>query len=156
MIQVPVTPRTPKTPRKDPQKAPRFYPVVKDTNPPADPTTPRKRKTRYSANPPVEHHVGWVMDARDHRPRTSSFRLVFILHRMKMIIKMAHSYIFYYWFSGSSPPGSLAEGGSVSYGSTPQSLPTFQHPSHALLKENGFTQQVYHKYRSRCLKGMAK
>ena len=41
-----------------------------------------------------------------------------------------------------------------SYGSLPGSLPTFQHPSHSLLKENGFTQQVYHKYRARCLKGM--
>ena len=39
-----------------------------------------------------------------------------------------------------------------SYGSLPSSLPTFQHPSHSLLKENGFTQQGYHKYRSRCLK----
>ena len=39
-----------------------------------------------------------------------------------------------------------------SYG-TPQSLPTFQHPSHALLSENGFTQLQYSKYHSRCLKG---
>uniref|UniRef100_A0A452J4I2 HTH La-type RNA-binding domain-containing protein n=1 Tax=Gopherus agassizii TaxID=38772 RepID=A0A452J4I2_9SAUR len=38
-----------------------------------------------------------------------------------------------------------------SYGCTPQSLPKFQHPSHELLKENGFTQHVYHKYRRRCL-----
>lgn len=37
--------------------------------------------------------------------------------------------------------------------STPQSLPTFHHPSHALLMENNFTQQAYHKYHSRCLKG---
>uniref|UniRef100_A0A3Q2UN79 La-related protein 1-like n=1 Tax=Fundulus heteroclitus TaxID=8078 RepID=A0A3Q2UN79_FUNHE len=36
-------------------------------------------------------------------------------------------------------------------GCTPQSLPKFQHPSHELLKENGFTQHVYHKYRRRCL-----
>uniref|UniRef100_A0A8C9JM33 Uncharacterized protein n=1 Tax=Panthera tigris altaica TaxID=74533 RepID=A0A8C9JM33_PANTA len=38
-----------------------------------------------------------------------------------------------------------------SYGCTPHSFPKFQHPSHELLKENGFTQQVYHKYRRRCL-----
>lgn len=38
-------------------------------------------------------------------------------------------------------------------GCTPQSLPKFQHPSHELLKENGFTQHVYHKYRRRCLNG---
>lgn len=41
-----------------------------------------------------------------------------------------------------------------SYGSTPQILPAFEHPSHALLKENGFTQVAYHKYRAKCLKGM--
>ena len=52
--------------------------------------------------------------------------------------------------TGTSPnEGYLAS----SYGSAPQSLPIFHHPSHALLKENGFTQQVYHKYHSRCLKG---
>lgn len=33
----------------------------------------------------------------------------------------------------------------------PQSFPKFEHPSHELLKENGFTQQVYQKYRRRCL-----
>ena len=42
-----------------------------------------------------------------------------------------------------------------SYG-TPQPLPTFEHPSHALLKENGFTQLTYSKYHTRCLKGKSK
>lgn len=37
-------------------------------------------------------------------------------------------------------------------GSVPQSLPAFHHPSHSLLRENNFTQQAYHKFRSRCLK----
>ncbi|KZC14352.1 La-related protein 1 [Dufourea novaeangliae] len=106
---------------------PRFFAVVKD-EPSVDPRTPRKRKTRHSINPPVEHHVGWIMDVREHRPRTYS--------------------------TGSSAGTSPNEGYlASSYGSIPQSLPTFQHPSHALLKENGFTQQVYHKYHSRCLKG---
>ena len=41
---------------------------------------------------------------------------------------------------------------TYSYG-TPQSLPAFQHPSHALLKDNNFTQLQYSKYHSRCLKG---
>ncbi|XP_078052677.1 la related protein isoform X3 [Augochlora pura] len=105
---------------------PRFFAVVKD-EPSVDPRTPRKRKTRHSNNPPVEHHVGWIMDVREHRPRTYS--------------------------TGSSAGTSPSEGYlASSYGSVPQSLPTFQHPSHALLKENGFTQQVYHKYHSRCLK----
>lgn len=39
---------------------------------PIDPRTPRKRKTRHSLNPPVEGHVGWVLDSVEHRPRTSS------------------------------------------------------------------------------------
>ncbi|GLG96237.1 La protein homolog [Gryllus bimaculatus] len=107
-------------------RAPRFFAVVKN-EPSLDVRTPRKQKTRHSSNPPVEHHVGWIMDVREHRPRTSS---------------MSSS-------AGTSPnEGYLAS----SYGSTPQSLPTFQHPSHSLLKENNFTQEVYHKYHSRCLK----
>ncbi|XP_037891169.1 la-related protein 1 isoform X2 [Glossina fuscipes] len=89
-----------------------------------DPRTPRKRKTRHSSNPPVEAHVGWLLDTVEHRPRTAS---------------MGSS-------AGTSPTTS-------SYGSSvPQSLPVFQHPSHALLRENNFTQQAYHKYHSRCLK----
>ncbi|XP_054546403.1 la-related protein 1B-like [Talpa occidentalis] len=44
---------------------------------------------------------------------------------------------------GAPPPGGA--------GRTPHPLPRPQHPSHELLKENGFTQQVYHKYRRRCL-----
>lgn len=52
--------------------------------------------------------------------------------------------------SSSPSEGTPAIG---SYGCTPQSLPKFQHPSHELLKENGFTQHVYHKYRRRCLNG---
>ncbi|XP_034952320.1 la-related protein 1B isoform X2 [Chelonus insularis] len=108
---------------------PRFFAVVKD-KPSVDPKTPRKRKTRHSNNPPVEHHVGWIMDVREHRPRTYS--------------------------TGSSTGTSPNEGLPASYGSQPQSLPTFQHPSHAMLKENGFTQQVYHKYHSRCLKERAR
>ncbi|XP_046833296.1 la-related protein 1 isoform X2 [Vespa crabro] len=105
---------------------PRFFAVVKD-EPSVDPRTPRKRKTRHSNNPPVEHHVGWIMDVREHRPRTYSTGSS----------------------AGTSPSESYL---ASSYGSAPQSLPIFQHPSHALLKENGFTQQVYHKYHSRCLK----
>ncbi|XP_017875883.1 la-related protein 1B isoform X3 [Ceratina calcarata] len=116
----------PRSSRSGRRGVPRFFAVVKD-EPSVDPRTPRKRKTRHSNNPPVEHHVGWIMDVREHRPRTYS--------------------------TGSSAGTSPNEGHlASSYGSAPQSLPTFQHPSHALLKENGFTQQVYHKYHSRCLK----
>lgn len=116
--------------RKGPKNAPhrnvpRFYAVVKDERP--DPTTPRKRKTRHSSNPPVEQHVGWIMDVKEHRLRTTS--------------------------TGSSYGASPSEGVlGTSYGSVPQALPTFQHPSHALLKENNFTQQAYSKFRQKCLK----
>jgi hypothetical protein len=40
-----------------------------------------------------------------------------------------------------------------SYGSTPHAFPNFHHPSHELLKDNGFVWHVYHKYHSKCLKG---
>lgn len=59
--------------------APRFFAVVKD-GPSVDPRTPRKRKTRHSNNPPVEHHVGWIMDVREHRPRTYSTGYVIWSH----------------------------------------------------------------------------
>ncbi|KAJ0061927.1 hypothetical protein NL108_014507, partial [Boleophthalmus pectinirostris] len=119
------TPRTPRTPhRKDPTMTPRFYPVVKESRP-VDAKTPRKRKTRHSSNPPLECHVGWVMDSREHRSRTASVS------------------------SNTSPSEATPVLGTI--GATPQSLPKFQHPSHELLKENGFTQHVYHKYRRRCL-----
>ncbi|KAE8630371.1 hypothetical protein XENTR_v10000802 [Xenopus tropicalis] len=120
------TPKSPRTPRlKDPSKTPRFYPVVKEARS-IDVQSPRKRKTRHSTNPPLEYHVGWVMDSKEHRPRTSSVS------------------------SSNASPSEVAPL-TGSYGCTPHSLPKFQHPSHELLKENGFTQQVYHKYRRRCL-----
>ncbi|BES91007.1 DM15 [Nesidiocoris tenuis] len=99
----------------------RFYAVTKETD---RPEKGLKRKTRHSKNPPVEHHVGWVLDVREHRPRTTS--------------------------TGSSAGTSPNEG--FLSGSAPGSMPTFHHPSHALLRENNFTPQVYHKYHSRCLK----
>jgi hypothetical protein len=47
------------------KKQHRFFPVTKDPSTiPED--TPRKRKTRHSQNPPVESHVGWIMDSRAH------------------------------------------------------------------------------------------
>lgn len=58
--------------------APRFFAVVKD-GPSVDPKTPRKRKTRHSNNPPVEHHVGWIMDVREHHPRTYSTGFVIFI-----------------------------------------------------------------------------
>ncbi|RWS10778.1 la-related protein 1-like protein [Dinothrombium tinctorium] len=135
-------PRTPKTPKvKDNVTDPRFYPVVEKASNQfseeggavgaTDPSTPRKRKTKYSSEPPVEHHVGWFIDAREHHPSS-------ILGDRDYQLSESITNDF----------TSL----SASLGSTPQSLPAFEHPSHSLLKENGFTQQGYHKYRSRCLK----
>lgn len=123
----PRTPRTPRTPgRCDPNKTPRFYPVIKESVTTIDGQTPRKKKTRHSSNPPLEAHIGWVLDSREHRPRSASI---------------------------SSSNASPSEGAPISgsYGCTPQSLPKFWHPSHELLRDNGFTQQGYHKYRRRCL-----
>lgn len=45
---------------------------------------------------------------------------------------------------GSSP----RTAGSISSSMT---IPKFQHPSHALLEENGFKQMVYAKYHQRCV-----
>ncbi|KAJ0184246.1 hypothetical protein K1T71_000669 [Dendrolimus kikuchii] len=108
---------------KRPRRTARFYAANKDPHA-TDVISSRKHKTRHSLNPPVEHHVGWIMDIRDHRSRTHS--------------------------TGSSLGTSPTLGSSC--GSMPQSLPTFHHPSHGLLRENHFTQQAYHKYHSRCLK----
>ena len=55
---------------------------------------------------PVEQHVGWIMDKKAHAP-----------HRERLE-------------SLSESVGSVASSG----GGTPQSLPTFHHPSHSLLK----------------------
>ena len=104
------------------KEAARFYPVTKD--PVEQVEGERKRKTRHSSNPPVENHVGWIMDKRAGRERLSSL---------------------------SESVASASSMGS-SAGTTPQSLPAFHHPSHSLLKENGFTQLQYTKYHSRCLK----
>lgn len=57
---------------------------------------------------------------------------------------------------GSSPHGFLSasgsfQAGSPPVGSLPKSFPHFQHPSHALLEDNGFKQQRYLKFHKRCL-----
>lgn len=85
--------------------------------------TPRQRFQKMRSNSDaMGQHVGWVMDIKEHPSRSRT---------------------------NSASEGVLSPS---SYGSTPQLLPAFEHPSHALLKENGFTQVGYHKYRARCLK----
>lgn len=93
---------------------PRFFPLPNKT-PDDSESLPRKRKTKYSSNPPMESPVGWTMGSK---PRYNSMTE-----------------------EGSSPLGSI---------------PKYNHPSHDLLKENGFTQTVYHKYHQKCLKDRAK
>ncbi|GFP97603.1 la-related protein 1a [Phtheirospermum japonicum] len=51
----------------------------------------------------------------------------------------------------SASPQSNLLGSSPPVGSAPKPFPTFQHPSHKLLQENGFKQQLYKKYQKRCL-----
>ncbi|XP_041983865.1 la-related protein 1 isoform X3 [Aricia agestis] len=123
----PPAPRRPQEQSQDgahrPRRTARFYAASKD--PHATDVISRKHKTRHSLNPPVEHHIGWVMDVREHRrPHRDS--------------------------TGSSLGTSPTLGSSC--GSVGQALPAFHHPSHGLLRENHFTQQAYHKYHSRCLK----
>ncbi|XP_047970273.1 la-related protein 1A-like isoform X1 [Salvia hispanica] len=58
------------------------------------------------------------------------------------------------FFFGSTPPDSYGlshSGSSPPVGSVPKSFPPFQHASHKLLEENGFKQQLYNKYKKRCL-----
>lgn len=106
--------------------AARFYPVTKEPVAVAE-GEERKRKTRHGVNPPEESHVGWIMDKRLPRGRLPSL---------------------------SECDGTEGDSdGRSSAGTTPVgSLPAFHHPSHSLLKENGFTQLQYTKYHSRCLK----
>ena len=112
-------------------KSSRFYAVVKEAKPVSGPAC--KRKTRYSQNPPVESHVGWVLD---ERPKSS----------------------------GATNRNSFSTSGNVAItaaqASMPlrdeshsQDLPPFQHPSYSLLQQNGFTQQLYSKFRKHCLAG---
>ena len=58
-----------------------------------------------------------------------------------------------FMFTCLCSPGDLLSIGSPS-NATPNSIPKFEHPSHSLLKENGFQQQAYFKFKAKCLKGM--
>ena len=83
------------------------------------------------ANFNIFANYSWVVDSKEHRVRTTSVGSDL----------------------GTSPAEKMGSSFGSSVGSAPSSLPAFQHPSHALLKENGFTQHVYTRYRARCLKG---
>lgn len=128
------------------RNTPRFYPVTKDPGEFKE-GVPRKRKTRHSRNPPVENHVGWILDSRDHttgrRPSISEQSIAESVGSRYVEVNFHDFATFCFKWACSS---------FLSCG-TPSSLPAFHHPSHSLLKENGFTQLEYSKYHSRCLKG---
>ncbi|KAL8480084.1 hypothetical protein ACS0TY_026861 [Phlomoides rotata] len=56
---------------------------------------------------------------------------------------------------GASPQTNLS-GSSPPVDSVPKPFPPFRHPSHKLLDENGFKQQLYKKYKKRCLSNRKK
>lgn len=113
----------------------RFFPALSKEN--LNDKPPRYHKTKYSANPPVEHHVGWVFGTRPEN------------QGRHQILKDHHSHDIEAGLSPSSAGSHVGSCGS-SYGS--DSIPNLQHPSHTLLKENGFVPQVYSKYHHKCLK----
>lgn len=116
-------------------KTSRFYPVIKDARP-AEPGKPYKRRTRHSDNPPIESHVGWVMDSTQQTiKRSNRFRTNSISLEQKC--------------SGTTPIDEFNL--STSYVNQAQDLQPFQHPSYTLLHQNGFTQQLYGKFRKKCL-----
>ncbi|OTF81265.1 la-related protein 1-like protein [Euroglyphus maynei] len=132
--------------RKSPN--PRFYLAPEPHELPAG--TPRKQKTRHSSNPPIEPHVGWLLDVRDYDTGSMNNDTTVDMNSVgnkNDKVQVTTSNIMDIK-SHPTNTGSV----STSLGSTPQSLPKFEHPSHALLKEKGFTQFVYHKYRLRCIK----
>lgn len=87
----------------------------------------RKRKTRHSNNPPVEQHVGLIMDKKAHAPQ---------LERLESL---------------SESEGSMTSSG----GGTPQSLPAFHHPSHSLLKASSFSFRACFLYLSFVMRAMS-
>lgn len=107
----------------DEQGKTRFYPTPeKDV-----PVKPKPHKSKYGPNAVSEMNVGWVM-GQNKLPRGRANSLTNAL--------------------ASSPSAS-------SLGSSPASeglSSTPQHPSYALLQDQGFVEHKYHRYHARCLK----
>lgn len=101
-------------------------------------------KTKYSREPPVESHVGWVLSSRAFQnARNQGVELYGSRFGMlwNMLCKQTASVFISVVLYVHSPL------------SAPRSIPSFEHPSHSLLKANGFQQQQYHKFHQHCLKG---
>ncbi|CAF3440184.1 unnamed protein product [Rotaria socialis] len=164
-------PEEPRTPHSRAKYAARFYPVTKDATVVKPDTPGLKRKTRHSENPPVESSVGWVFDSRGHPTGTTTATTANTTttttttttaakqrsntvssnttRQQDLYEQYSSSYNdSHYWYgSGYGSNSNLYD----YYGSTPVEIPQFQHPSHSLLQQNGFTQQVYIKYKQQCL-----
>lgn len=141
----------PRTPHSRAKNLTRFYPVTKDA-PVIKPDTPGlKRKTRHSENPPVESSVGWVFDSRNHQAgrQRSNTTLSASNRSNDYYDQYSSSYKDSFFWHGANH--SSSSNSHDYYGSTPVEIPQFQHPSHSLLQENGFTQQVYQRYKQQCL-----
>ncbi|CAF1182877.1 unnamed protein product [Adineta ricciae] len=169
-------PEEPRTPHSRAKNVARFYPVTKDTHVVKPDTPGLKRKTRHSENPPVESSVGWVFDSRGHPTTATTSTSTAAAASTTTTTTTAtaptgkqrsntttsassRQQDFYDQYSSSYNENRYWYGnpyGSNSnlydyYGSTPVEIPQFQHPSHSLLQQNGFTQQVYLKYKQQCL-----
>jgi hypothetical protein len=166
-------PEEPRTPHSRTKNVARFYPVTKDAPVVKADTPGLKRKTRHSENPPVESSVGWVFDSRGHptsaaaaaaATTTTTATTLTVSTATKQRSNTTTSAStrqqdFYDQYSSSYNDSHYWYGGVYGsnsnlydyYGSTPVEIPQFQHPSHSLLQQNGFTQQVYLKYKQQCL-----
>mgnify|MGYP001135586043 CR=1 FL=1 len=112
----------------------RFYSLRKDKHIPVD--RPSKQKTAHSSNPPFEEHVGWLVGEADAAA----------LEDDKISASPSASPM----PSPSNSSLSTSWKGPSSF--EPSSFTGLQHPSRDILKENGFNQHKYYKYRSKALK----
>ncbi|KAI8366720.1 uncharacterized protein BYT42DRAFT_595855 [Radiomyces spectabilis] len=113
-------------PIKNDKNAPRFYPV----RPESLPSSAFYGSTPRSANKKDAHdqgHVGWVLSDQAYHYNPNDL--------------LSTSY-------GKSPSQSML---STSVDMA-HSFGNFQHPSHELLRENGFVQNRYYKYHAKALK----
>jgi la-related protein 1 len=125
----------------------RFYPVVKEAKRVDALSGICKRKTRYSQNPPIECHVGWVLDDRNTDQSPPKYEQ----KSSNVTNKACNSNRNSFSATGTTPINESNINSAIFTQS--QDLAPFQHPSYSLLKQNGFTQQLYSKFRKRCLVG---
>ncbi|KAJ1990011.1 hypothetical protein H4R33_001871 [Dimargaris cristalligena] len=99
------------------------------------------RPASYNAR---EHHaqtaVGWLVGDQPDHPDS-------VLGSSALAFSPAGS-------SFNNHRGSVGGSGALgtSYDGLAQSFPTFEHPSHELLRENGFVQHKYHRYHAKALR----